>query len=52
MSLSNGSSSQIPLGGIYAPSAAITFLGGAKLGSTFVLAQSANLSNGTTLNVG
>lgn len=52
ISLSNGSSSQISLGGIYAPSAAVNFSGGSVLGSTFLLAQSANLSNATTLNVG
>jgi prepilin-type N-terminal cleavage/methylation domain-containing protein len=52
ISLSNNTSSQINLGGIYAPSAAVNFSGGSKLGSAFVLAQSANLSNATTLNVG
>jgi hypothetical protein len=52
ISLSNGTSSQISLGGIFAPSAAVNFSGGSVLGSTFLLAQSANLSNATTLNVG
>jgi len=52
LQLSGGSSSTVISGGIYVPNGEIVISGSRPTTSTFVLAQSANLSNGTTLNVG
>jgi hypothetical protein len=52
ISLSNGSSVAVSYGGIYAPSGAVSFSGAAAISAAFLIANTANLSNGTTLALG
>lgn len=52
VSLSNGSSAVLSLGGLYAPSGQVVVTGGGTMTATFVVAGTASLSGRTTLAAG